>query len=134
MPTYEFRCPNGHEFEHFYRKMSDAQPTLPCPVCAALAQRLVSAGAGLHFKGSGFYITDYGKDGKKNDRTAAKPATKGDKSPSESASSGSPGAGSSAGEAGGESASGGASDTSPAAPSAAQTPAPTPKAKPSRDE
>jgi len=65
MPTYEFSCPNGHTFDKFYRKMSDGVSELPCPVCGAVAQRKVSGGAGLVFKGSGFYITDYGKDGKK---------------------------------------------------------------------
>ena len=65
MPTYEFACPNGHRFDKFYRKMSDGVSELPCPVCGAVAQRKVSGGAGLVFKGSGFYITDYGKDGKK---------------------------------------------------------------------
>ena len=62
MPTYEFRCPNGHDFEKFYRKISDAVSELPCPECGATAQRRVSGGAGLVFKGSGFYLTDYGKD------------------------------------------------------------------------
>ena len=65
MPTYEFRCPKGHEFEKFYRSMSAAQLQVPCPTCGKTAERQVSAGAGLVFKGSGFYITDYGKDGKK---------------------------------------------------------------------
>jgi putative FmdB family regulatory protein len=65
MPTYEFRCPAGHDFEQFYRKISDAPLALACPTCGQEAQRRVSAGAGLLFKGSGFYITDYGKDGKK---------------------------------------------------------------------
>jgi len=62
MPTYEFRCPDGHEFEKFYRKISDAQTELPCPECGKTAARLVSGGAGLLFKGSGFYLTDYGKN------------------------------------------------------------------------
>jgi putative FmdB family regulatory protein len=62
MPTYEFRCPNGHEFERFYRKISDAASELPCPECGAAAERQLSAGAGLLFKGSGFYLTDYGKN------------------------------------------------------------------------
>jgi putative FmdB family regulatory protein len=62
MPTYEFRCPDGHEFEKFYRKISDATGELPCPECGKTATRLVSGGAGLHFKGSGFYLTDYGKN------------------------------------------------------------------------
>jgi putative FmdB family regulatory protein len=62
MPTYEFRCPDGHQFEKFYRKISDAAMELPCPECGKLAARLVSGGAGLLFKGSGFYLTDYGKN------------------------------------------------------------------------
>ena len=62
MPTYEFRCPNRHEFERFYRKISDAEAEVSCPECGAIAERQLSAGAGLLFKGSGFYLTDYGKN------------------------------------------------------------------------
>jgi putative FmdB family regulatory protein len=62
MPTYDYRCPNGHDFEHIFRKISDAEAELKCPVCGAVAQRRVSGGAGLVFKGSGFYLTDYGKN------------------------------------------------------------------------
>ncbi len=72
MPTYEYRCPEGHEFEKFVLKISDAKGELPCPVCGKVAGRRMSAGGGLLFKGSGFYITDYGKDGKKDQRPAAK--------------------------------------------------------------
>lgn len=62
MPTYEYECPEGHEFELF-QKMSE-KPRAKCPVCGKAAERRISGGAGLVFKGSGFYITDYGKDGK----------------------------------------------------------------------
>ena len=62
MPTYEYRCANGHEFEVFQR-ISD-KPRTKCPECGGRATRMISGGAGLIFKGSGFYITDYGKDGK----------------------------------------------------------------------
>src|SRR6185312_5597235 len=55
-------CPEGHEFEHFYRKISDAAAELPCPACGKPAERRLSGGAGLVFKGSGFYLTDYGKN------------------------------------------------------------------------
>jgi len=65
MPTYEFRCPSGHEFEQFYRSIGSAPSVVSCPVCGKTAERQLSAGGGLVFKGSGFYITDYGKDGKK---------------------------------------------------------------------
>jgi putative FmdB family regulatory protein len=66
MPTYEFRCPTGHEFEQFYRSISGAPSEVACPTCGKKAERQISAGGGLVFKGSGFYITDYGKDGKKS--------------------------------------------------------------------
>ncbi|HUQ15803.1 MAG TPA: zinc ribbon domain-containing protein [Gemmatimonadales bacterium] len=62
MPTYEYECPEGHTFEKF-QKMTD-KPRTKCPVCGKLATRKISGGAGLVFRGSGFYITDYGKDGK----------------------------------------------------------------------
>jgi putative FmdB family regulatory protein len=57
MPTYEYRCKKGHDFEAFHR-MSDP-PLTECPECGAAAERRISAGTGLVFKGSGFYITDY---------------------------------------------------------------------------
>jgi putative FmdB family regulatory protein len=62
MPTYEYQCPLGHEFELF-QKMTD-RPRAKCPECGRAAARQISGGAALIFKGSGFYITDYGKDGK----------------------------------------------------------------------
>lgn len=70
MPLHEFRCPQGHDFEKFYRSMAAAQSEEKCPECGRVAGRLMSA-SGLVFKGSGFYITDYGKDGKKAERDAA---------------------------------------------------------------
>ncbi|MCG6956212.1 MAG: zinc ribbon domain-containing protein [Gemmatimonadetes bacterium] len=57
MPTYEYRCPRGHEFEVFQR-ISD-EPGAACPECGEAAERMISAGAGFLFKGEGFYITDY---------------------------------------------------------------------------
>jgi putative FmdB family regulatory protein len=78
MPTYDFRCPNGHEFEHFFRKISDAQATLPCPVCGAVAERQLSGGAGLLFKGSGFYLTDYGKNAHRKPAASAGDGAKGE--------------------------------------------------------
>jgi putative FmdB family regulatory protein len=88
MPTYEFVCPDGHTFEKFYRKISDAVSELSCPECGKPATRKVSGGAGLVFKGSGFYITDYGKDGKKGQTAASKPAQSGEKSGGDAKSNG----------------------------------------------
>ncbi len=62
MPTYEYRCAKGHPFERV-QKMTD-KPVAKCPECGAKASREISGGQGVIFKGSGFYITDYGKDGK----------------------------------------------------------------------
>ena len=89
VPTYEFRCPKGHDFERFYKTISTAPSEVECPECGATASRQLSAGAGLLFKGSGFYLTDYGKNahrgqtsGKASDAGADKPAdTKTDKKP-----------------------------------------------------
>jgi len=62
VPTYQYICTAGHAFEAF-QKMSE-RPKTKCPQCGKPATRKISGGAGLVFKGSGFYITDYGKDGK----------------------------------------------------------------------
>jgi putative FmdB family regulatory protein len=61
MPTYEYVCQKcGHEFEQF--QSMKAAPLKKCPKCHKQAlKRLVGSGAGLIFKGSGFYITDYRK-------------------------------------------------------------------------
>ncbi|MEQ1693003.1 MAG: zinc ribbon domain-containing protein [Gemmatimonas sp.] len=69
MPTYEFRCPDGTIIERIY-KISEVPAEIPSPSGDGMAVRIISGGAALLFKGSGFYITDYGKDGKKDQRTA----------------------------------------------------------------
>lgn len=68
VPTYEFTCPKGHDFDKFFRSMASAPMVVPCPVCGKPADRQMSAGTGLIFHGTGFYITDYGKDGKKEQK------------------------------------------------------------------
>jgi len=61
MPTYEYKCRKcGNHFDVF-QSMSD-DPVKTCPSCGGQVERLISAGAGLIFKGSGFYITDYRSD------------------------------------------------------------------------
>lgn len=60
MPTYEYRCDEcEHKFEEF--RSITADPADTCPECGGPVQRLISAGNGFIFKGSGFYITDYKK-------------------------------------------------------------------------
>ena len=58
MPTYDYECSDcGHRFEEFH-SMS-ANPVSVCPKCGGKVQRLIGSGAGVLFKGSGFYQTDY---------------------------------------------------------------------------
>jgi putative FmdB family regulatory protein len=75
MPTYEFRCSNGHVFEQLH-KITDAPTTATCAQCGGVAERVISGGAGLVFKGSGFYLTDYGKNAHRTSGPAT--AAKGD--------------------------------------------------------
>jgi putative FmdB family regulatory protein len=65
MPIYEYRCPNGHTFELFQR-MSDPSPS-ECQICGAAPVVKVLYPAAIHFKGSGFYSTDYGRRGRKKE-------------------------------------------------------------------
>ena len=73
MPIYEYRCPNGHTFELFQR-MTDPPPEA-CEVCGAAPVTKVLYPAAIHFKGSGFYSTDYGRG---NRRQVAKDGDGGD--------------------------------------------------------
>jgi putative FmdB family regulatory protein len=59
MPIYEYRCPNGHSFERFQSMTAPAPEQ--CDVCAASPVELVLYPVAIHYKGSGFYTTDYGK-------------------------------------------------------------------------
>jgi putative FmdB family regulatory protein len=75
MPTYDYVCSKcGHHFEQF-QSMLDA-PLKKCPKCKkAGLKRLIGGGAGLIFKGSGFYITDYKKTSGSTDGGDSKPAS-----------------------------------------------------------
>jgi len=77
MPTYEYRCPKGHEFDLFQRMSDD--PRAACPECGESAERLMSGGAGLIFKGEGFYITDYRSDAYKKAASSDKEAASSEK-------------------------------------------------------
>ena len=80
MPTYDYKCLDcGHSFEAFQRITEEALTS--CPQCGGKVKRLIGAGAGPIFKGSGFYQTDYknksnssssGSSGKKPDSSATK--------------------------------------------------------------
>ena len=68
MPIYEYRCPNGHVFELFQR--FDDPPSDACEICGASPVTKVLYPVAVHFKGSGFYSTDYGRgSGKKEAAT-----------------------------------------------------------------
>ena len=66
MPIYEYRCPNGHTFEIFQR-MTDP-PSEVCVTCGAGPVEKILFPVAVHFKGSGFYSTDYGKGKKAKDK------------------------------------------------------------------
>jgi putative FmdB family regulatory protein len=68
MPIYEYRCEKGHTFEVLQRMADDALDA--CEVCGAPAERVLHAPA-VHFKGSGFYNTDYGTKKRARERSAA---------------------------------------------------------------
>jgi putative FmdB family regulatory protein len=85
VPIYEYRCPNGHTFE-VLQKMSDP-PVEVCSICGAGPLEKILFPVAVHFKGSGFYSTDYGKGGRKaaakddgagasTEKTTDKPAEK----------------------------------------------------------
>jgi putative FmdB family regulatory protein len=63
MPIYEYKCPNGHHSEVFHG-MSEPGPR-ECEVCGASPLERVLHPVAVHYKGSGFYSTDYGKGGRK---------------------------------------------------------------------
>lgn len=89
MPLYEYQCEScGHRFERI-QKFSDP-PVDACPQCGSPVRKLISSPA-IQFKGSGFYITDYGKSGsdsgskgKSESKSDSKSETKADSAPAAS--------------------------------------------------
>jgi putative FmdB family regulatory protein len=81
VPIYEYRCPNGHEFE-LLQRMGDPAPDA-CEVCGAAPVERVFHPVPVFFKGSGFYSTDYGRKKRKveasSDVDGAKPSVDGSK-------------------------------------------------------
>jgi putative FmdB family regulatory protein len=117
MPIYEYRCTKGHTFDVMQRFSDDALNK--CEVCGAPAQRVLHAPA-IHFKGSGFYNTDYGtkkrsremKEQKESTKKEAAASSSDSKSSDSSSSSSSSSSGSGSGGSG-ESSSKKSSDSSP---------------------
>ena len=91
MPTYEYECQScGHTFERF-QSMTD-EPVKRCPVCRCKVRRLIGTGAGIIFKGSGFYETDYRSSSyqqaaKKESEASSSGSTKSESADSKSSSS-----------------------------------------------
>jgi putative FmdB family regulatory protein len=88
VPIYEYRCPNGHTFEVF-QKMADP-PVEVCSVCSAGPVEKILFPVAVHFKGSGFYSTDYGKGVRKaaKDDSAGASTEKASDKPAEKSSAG----------------------------------------------
>jgi putative FmdB family regulatory protein len=84
MPIYEYRCPNGHRFEVLQR-IAD-EPLTECEECGAPATRVLHPVA-IHFKGSGFYSTDYGRGKKSGSAERSESAGDGKSSDSKSSDS-----------------------------------------------
>ena len=91
MPIYEYRCTEGHVFDAMQRFSDDSLSQ--CEVCGASAQRVFHAPA-VHFKGSGFYNTDYGTKRRAREKAAesSKSSSSSDSSSSSSTDSSSNGA------------------------------------------
>lgn len=60
MPTYEYKCPECYWTKDFFFNIN-YQPEIKCPRCKNILVKGIGGGLGVHFKGSGFYETDYKK-------------------------------------------------------------------------
>jgi putative FmdB family regulatory protein len=110
MPFYEYKCPNGHLFEVFH-SMSETGPQA-CEVCGASPLERVLYPVAVHYKGSGFYSTDYGRGGRKG-----KDSGSSDSGGGSTDSGGGSSESSSSGSSGSDSGSGSSSDGGSSAPS-----------------
>jgi putative FmdB family regulatory protein len=108
MPIYEYKCPNGHLFEVFHG-MTEPGPGA-CEECGASPLQIVLHPVAVHYKGSGFYSTDYGRKSK-----AAKDGGSSDSSSSDSSSSDSSSSSTSDKSSGGESSGSSGGETKKAA-------------------
>ena len=85
MPIYEYKCPNGHLFEVFHGMTEPGPET--CEVCGAAPLQRVLHPVAVHYKGSGFYSTDYGRKGKKPSKEGSSDSSSSSESSSSSSSS-----------------------------------------------
>jgi len=100
MPTYDYKCLKCGKLFEVRKKMKDP-PRAKCPKCGAKAERQLSGGHGIHFKGTGFYETDYKRAGEKKDgKDGGKDSPGSSASSGSSGSSGSPGSSGSSGSSG----------------------------------
>lgn len=88
MPTYEYECPECHGHFEYFQRISDP-PKQTCERCGGKLTKLLSGGAGLIFKGSGFYITDYKKSHSSGGEKAAGDGAKSSESKSDGKAAGS---------------------------------------------
>ena len=107
MPIYEYKCPNGHLLEVFHG-MNEPGPA-SCEVCGASPLERVLHPVAVHYKGSGFYSTDYGRGRKATKETGSGDGGSAGSGSSEGGSSGSGSSGSSGEASGGKGSGGGSS-------------------------
>lgn len=65
MPNYDYQCEKCGQITEVFHKMSET-PEIKCPKCRGNSKKMIGGGAGIHFKGSGFYVNDYKKSGCEN--------------------------------------------------------------------
>jgi putative FmdB family regulatory protein len=111
MPIYEYRCPNGHLLEVFHG-MNDPSPER-CEVCGASPLERVLHPVAVHYKGSGFYSTDYGRGGRKGGKDSGSGESSGEGSGGSAGESPASKPGESSGGSGGS----GGGESKPSAPS-----------------
>jgi putative FmdB family regulatory protein len=102
MPIYEYKCPNGHLFEAFHGMTEPGPET--CEVCGAGQLQIVLHPVAVHYKGSGFYSTDYGRKSKQSSKDGG--SSDGSSSSSEGGGSGESGGSGGSGESSGSGGSG----------------------------
>jgi putative FmdB family regulatory protein len=110
MPIYEYKCPNGHLFEVFHG-MTEEGPAV-CEVCGEGPLQVVLHPVAVHYKGSGFYSTDYGRKGKKPVKEGSSESSSSSSSSGDSSSSGGSSGSSGSSESSGSSSSGDAKKSS----------------------